>query len=532
MDRIQKDIESLFGNAASQEAVARYGASDQAAILNLLHSSYTVYRLDDPRCDVRALLAAAPISETFLRAAKKGDRGTAKAVAELAPKEWGWNQFDNISGRTKDIANGLAGGAKFMLSPFDGSLARTRHSLGREWYLYRDDESYCLMGQIGTTANHVHQETVWIFPQCKVILYVINGFELDHILNVTATIIGKCLERKDEVGRYIMSETRSVAICDFWCPHLGHYLWNLLSGWANLFSVAPLDGIDRFLIFRDQDFFGSLTQLFPEEMRQARIDTVQNDDEVFDFILRDNLLIFSVRDENISVELTDRIVRHAYSVCSDTFLQRARDMRIKASPLMLITIRLDNRSWREQLTGWVHVFRQLHKKYPNIGLIIHGLSGDSAKGWTTTWMSVDAELAVANYIEHKLSKQMPVINIVGQRFAESIVLSDLTDAFVAPSGSGMALYKWITNKPGVAFSNRVVLDTKRPFVAIRVFDKFRPGITPARYISADCVRDIEDNNHGIPHRNNFSMNWRDLLAAVDAMLTELFPAAGASNTSG
>ena len=142
----------------------QYGADDENTILELLSTQYKFFKLDEHGCDMEAVISAVPTSEVFLRAAQRGDRGIAAAVAELAPAGWSWNKSDKLSGRTKDIANGLACRKKVLLSPFTGDLAFTDVSLGREWYLHRSHEHYCFASQIGNTSVFVNQETLWVFP--------------------------------------------------------------------------------------------------------------------------------------------------------------------------------------------------------------------------------------------------------------------------------------------------------------------------------------------------------------------------------
>ena len=360
------------------------------------------------------------------------------------------------------------------------------------------------------------------------VLQVSNGFSDDDLKQIIAQMLRRCLERYSDLKTYIQTGGRSVALSDFWCPHMSHSLWNLMSGWANVLATVPQGAFDLLFVYRDQAFFGLITELFPEGVKPEQIDFVENDDDIFNLMLKQNALLFCVKDENLTDDFAQRIIKRAYSQCSAEFLSRVKSICEQSSPLVLITIRLDNRARVEQEEGWPALFKQLRQDFPKIGLVIDGLSSDTPKGWTTYWMSLEAEQKIASTIEEQLSGEMPVINSVGGKFAESIVLSDLIDAFVAPSGSGMAIYKWITNKPGVAFSNKSVLDEKSPCLPLRVWDHFRPGIIEARYLAAERVRDVEANNHGQITRNNFSMDWRDLHTLTDGLLSELFPHARAA----
>jgi len=93
---------------------------------------------------------------------------------------------------------------------------------------------------------------------------------------------------------------------------------------------------------------------------------------------------------------------------------------------------------------------------------------------------------------------------------------------VAPIGSGMALYKWLTNKPGVAFSNRFALDPATPDRwSMMVFEHYRENIRPMLCVPLAAVTDLESERHGIANRANFTLDEAMLYATVKQMLLSL-----------
>ena len=93
-----------------------------------------------------------------------------------------------------------------------------------------------------------------------------------------------------------------------------------------------------------------------------------------------------------------RVLPEARAKCSPEFLNDGKELRATARPLVVTTTRLDNRVWIEQREGPPALFGRLRQSYPHLGLILDGLSSDTAKGWTTMRMALDAELEIANHV--------------------------------------------------------------------------------------------------------------------------------------
>ena len=99
------------------------------------------------------------------------------------------------------------------------------------------------------------------------------------------------------------------------------------------------------------------------------------------------------------------------------------------------------------------------------------------------------------------------------------MLCDIADAFLAPVGAGMAKYRWITNKPGVAYSNEMCLQPNS--IDGHLYEHHRDDLTKMYYVPASAVKDIETERHGEPFRANFLMNWEPAYEQTRELLTEI-----------
>ena len=517
-DAVHDAILALFG----ERRTTSLRTSNEEECANLIDSRYRMIRLDE---DSPSKFDLAFLSPEFLATAARGSAAVGEATFGTTDEA-----KSGISFRSKALIAAIAAGSGRIFSPFTGQIEPVYTSLGREWYFHAHDGRYCLASQMGDTMTAVDVETLWVFPQESLILYVVNFLSETDMRRNVASQYARCINRAGDLISHLSGEsngaarTRSLALTDFSCPHLGHNFWNVLTGWSNLFAGTSVASIDRFVLHENQNLFGSLQELFPESCADGdRISWVKNDDDIFEEMLTRNLLLLTVKDQLVMPDLARRVLDRARAGCSRQFLEEVDRLRAAANPLIVTTIRLDNRAWIEQRDGLPSLFAKLRTEFPKLGLVLDGLSSDTVKGWSTDWMSLEDELEVASAVRAALPSEMPVEFSVGKTLAESIILSDSADLFIAPIGSGMTMYKWISNLPGLTYSNRAVLAriSRRKWTALRVWDnpRFRHDVTPTAHLSADFVEDTE-SARGHETRANFNLDWNDLYEAAAAFIRD------------
>lgn len=519
------DLSDVFDAIFLRHALPDQRDISVSGCLDMLKGSYRFVRVRGVTADPADLSFLAP---SFLEALRKGHHAFGRATlgADTGAPE-------TLSVRTRAISAAIARGYGVILSPFTGQLESVHNSLGREWYLHVVGEEFCLVSQMGSISVMVDLETVWVFPQRNLILSIENGLTEAAILQEVAETFVRCVTHAVPLVGYLErgSEARTLALTDLSCPHMSHNLWNVQTGWANVLAAIDADRIGAFLLYTEQNFFGDLTELFPDSVPNSdRIISVRNDDALFLETLKNNLLTFTVKDEFFPADFTRRLLERAYRMCSPQFLQEVQRLRRQTHPLVVTTIRLDNRAWIEQREGMPALFNKLHEQFPRLGLVMDGLSSDTPKGWSTYWMSMASELEMACSIRAELPPGMPVMFGVGQKFAETLVLLSVCDLFIAPSGSGMALYKWLFNMPGVAFSNRSVLDEKSPERwPLRVWHdrRFRSDLVPTVHLSHELVTDGEVARKHLT-RSNFHLDWMEIYQASVPLIEKVLESPGSA----
>jgi hypothetical protein len=196
-------------------------------------------------------------------------------------------------------------------------------------------------------------------------------------------------------------------------------------------------------------------------------------------------------------------------------------MRDSCCLIVLLGLRTGNRAWLEQEAGYIQLARELARQYGSVGFILDGMSEGTKKGWTHQLMSLDDESKLSERIIGGISKFAPCTSTVAGTMFESLLATELCDLYVAPGGSGLAKYKWISNKPGVFICNSTVLDTSRgEGWPIRVFESFRDDIKPSRFIDPRFVTDEVAEQRPSALHANFHLDWKHVFDAAKAVIEE------------
>lgn len=465
------------------------------------------------------------ISDRFLDVAKRG----ATAIAETTLGETG-PLPNGMSWRSKSIAEASKAGYTSVFSPFSGEVHPCFHSLGRDWLIVREGAEICMASKMGAVMCDVHLETAWIFPKDKLVVRVTSGYANENVVLDLATEFNFILKYHNDVATYLKrpmgAQGDGLIVGDFWCPHIAHNLWNVQTAWFNIFRDVESGSLKRFINFNRQNFFGTISDLYG--VSEDDIQYIDTEEDSFVASLRMGGVFLGVKDEIFCAEFSEKLISYAQSQCSAEFLAELKALRENHFPIIVSTIRLENRAWIEQVEGYASVFHGILGAHPKAAFVLDGLSSDTIKGWTTSWMSLEDELQTSREIVKRLTElsypdKPKVIMAVGRVFFEAFLLCNAASCFIAPAGSGMMLYKWISNLPGIAFSNSTALDEVNGEWHLRVWHNpaYRYDVVPTVHLPSKAVTDEPFNEERPKSRANFHLDWRDLLTPSLLMLHDL-----------
>ena len=324
--------------------------------------------------------------------------------------------------------------------------------------------------------------------------------------------------------------SRGMLVADRPVIHLGHYLWNCLSAWETLHQMGLAENADELASWTRGEFFGNPLTLVPDLVGSGgKASRIESMEQAAAHIQSSKLFWLPLYDRYIRRELADRIILQSESIAGGAFADEAAQLRVAGGPVILLTIRTGNRVWTDQEEGYGHIIRELTSRFPGAAFVLDGMNDTRDNISTHRFMDTDAELAIARRIIASAGPNVCILNTIGMPIAHSIVACKLIDAFVAPWGTAMTKYKWITNKPGVAFGGQADGPQR---LGVRVFDRFRDDMVPAVDIAGEHINDAGPGNLDQPLRRNFHMPWEVVLEALLPLLRDLgFDATGAGTAN-
>lgn len=188
---------------------------------------------------IRHECAALGLSPLFVDAILSSHDGASERCAALSD-DFEFAQDDRLSRRVRDVAATLLLGGKPILCPFTGTRALVRDSLDIHTFLHRCGPRACVIlpdWRIDQCAS----DRCWFFPARNLLLASVPIFDGRTALMQAAA---RVMANPGRVAAYLSDPNRSLVVSEDAIAHIGHYIWNVVSGWSRLFSLAPLDRID------------------------------------------------------------------------------------------------------------------------------------------------------------------------------------------------------------------------------------------------------------------------------------------------
>lgn len=459
-----------------------------------------------------ALLREGGISPLFLHALVRGRDGVGEACFAASP-DLPFAADPALSLRVKDVAAAVLLGGKPVLCPFTGERDLARDTINLHTFLHRKNGRSCIIFS-DPDISLAPADSAWFFPDLGILLTF--GWNMRPETEL-ATTLQRVLDNIEAVQAHLATPERAVMISEEGMGHIGHYVWNVISGWGRLFDLVDAKDIKVLTSYQNKHFFGGVTELCEDEIRPiAHIVKINDQEDAYAAMLKHHGLALVLRDRTVTQDLAQRVLAWCKGHVSSEFLHALASIRRAADPLIMITIRCENRAWIEQESGFIQIINRLAAEHPRLGVVIDGLNAPPPGTATYAPMSIDEEQALAERIA-AACPTVPVVNAIGCTPAESVLWCSVIDVFAAPIGAGLAKSRWLANKPGVGFSNRTFLEDGH-FEGY-LYSHFREAPSAMLYVAREDVLDVDEGHHGMAGRANFSMDWHAPLAKLRTLLS-------------
>lgn len=310
--------------------------------------------------------------------------------------------------------------------------------------------------------------------------------------------------------------------------HIGHSLWNDLTGMARLTRENSIDEADEVLVLNGTraEPWGLYDEIYPK-LSKVTINRSISTMELSQHIYLNKYFLIRISDNYIPKSLSDKLIDMSKTKCVQVPEKQKNELRV------LFGLRFENRTWTNQVEGLISVAKYLASKVDKLSIVVDGHDSIESTGKVYASHQEKPEHDIIslekNVIEKlrsaDLGQNVKIIDSVANSLSCSISLIDSSDFFIAPWGAGLAKYKWICNKPGITFTSNINLKNKGD-LGIYESSEYRQEATPNLWVKSKFIDDKYDDNGLIdatkgrmnPTRINFYVDTSGLFEKIDQIL--------------
>ncbi len=321
--------------------------------------------------------------------------------------------------------------------------------------------------------------------------------------------------------------------------HIGHVLWNDISGISQMMGKVPQKALPQFRLFDAHlhpEMYGPLDRIFPE--LDGLIDRQNGpfQEAIPDFYRNREC---PVRSSAMTVpkDVRDRISATLEPMSESSPAAICRQARRDGIPVVLFGLRVENRTVVDLEAFCEALVDQLSASLGRCVLVVDGHNSRPGEPDSFIWSHgelsaktrpIDYERVLVEHMrDHSAGTRVTVIDTIGLPIAESLACGQQAQALVAIWGAGLAKYRWVNNLPGLIITNHANLSD---FGDLHLYDSphAMEHPTPVRFIDRALVEDVRDaplmvplGPDFIPSICNFTIDETAAMASVHEMLTDL-----------
>ncbi len=401
---------------------------------------------------------------------------------------------------------------------------------GLPFYVFAADWYFSIVGVLFPTLNLLVHD----YPHQKGLL--------ESLLHEPAA---DCLFREAVVYADILPEylgalrLRPVMYYFYW--HLGHHLWNELTGLHMAMHKLPVGApLDVFVAQSDDtEMYGLVDELFPALSGHVHR-TIRHATDIPDSIYEARHILVRPTGRYVTRALAQRIIQLADGT-PESILLHEQYARLQADGFQLIVLglRVENRTLADLAGFCRQAIGLLQRELGKVAVVLdgHNRRGSAAEAYRShrdeaaTAAPIEVELGIVQQLAEHVRGHNDVILVstVGAPMSTSIFWSSRARFFITPWGAGLAKYRWVCNTPGLILTNRSFLSPRWSGV-LHLYDseEYMEEPTPVYFLEPDDITDeptapvlIPDPRD--PGRGNFSVDLDAIWNRVAGMIRDSQP---------
>ena len=291
--------------------------------------------------------------------------------------------------------------------------------------------------------------------------------------------------------------------------HIGHHLWNDLSGLEALCRVMPPECLPTTLIIGAPDggaeLFGPVEVLFPAMLGHVdrSLDTV---DMFIRWAYRNGFWPARITREYVSASLRRRVVDHlvnTHEAARTRTLLAARRADQQRAPTIIFGLRVEDRTLVD-LAAFCQAFVGfVAERHPGSTIVFDsyncrpGATSGAVNPGMVYYLAqqpperIEVEL-VASLIKQFDGQPVTIVSTIGRSMAESLAWCCNADAAFAIWGAGLAKIRWLANLPAMIVTSRNNI-LHRSDLAIYHDPKFMEDPTPVIMPAPSWITDAPEH---------------------------------------
>lgn len=304
------------------------------------------------------------------------------------------------------------------------------------------------------------------FPQCHTIFCLPGQLALSrlaaaHLPGWLASHFVSFGAEFAEYVKYPIVKMTSMLRAPPW-THIGHQLWNELTGIDRLLQETSLNGVIEWVV-PDGDapieFYGAIEALFPPLEGVVRRGFRNVPDEIRHVYGNQRLAVRVTRDF-VSASLRNRVLGFAAVSAQITAAQEHKPLE-HDQPLVLLGLRVENRTLVNLATFYARLIVAIRSTFPAARFLVdgHNVDGSERRKYRSHGERVE-EASIAVEAERTIVRELTdqfgasaILSAIGLHVSENLVLINQCDFFVSMWGAGLAKYRWVCNKPGFVITS-------------------------------------------------------------------------------
>ena len=320
---------------------------------------------------------------------------------------------------------------------------------------------------------------------------------------VDVAMFNQVLDYGIELEQYLLADSRSITYV-YSQEHLGHHLWNELTGLGAVATRIPQPQLPEILLIpaSGSEMYGNLDKIFPE--LAGRVDrTPRTKEALIHFAYQSARCLFYPTSDHVSADLAQRIIALAErDPAGEQAEAEAARFTAQGFLIVMLGLRVENRTLVDPVAFFLSVIDVLRERNTHVAVVIDGHNATSGGQLyrshaenLTEQSPAEVELSIVEEIRARFAddEYVQVISTVGKPMSASIVWCRRAAFFVTPWGAGLAKYRWVCNQRGlVVASQRFFRHAGARTVHLYDSPQFMEAPTPLNFVSPDDVEDAPD----------------------------------------